>query len=92
MFGLMAVGFVNGGAGGLLGTIGAITTGKLISAILMGICTAVMTFNLLAALYLIQAVARHYWNRGGAEATGKDLAQAAAANPEIVQYALKTMA
>lgn len=87
-FGLLAVGILSGGAGGILGTIGAIASGSLVSAILIGFCTALMVFNLLASIYLIQSVGRHYWNRGE---IAKDVTQAASANPNIVQYALKTL-
>lgn len=88
-FGLIGIGLMNGGAGGVLGTIGAIASGKLIYAIVVGTCTAVTAFNLFGSVYQIQAVARQYWNRGQ---TAKDLTEAAAANPNIVQYALNNMA
>jgi hypothetical protein len=89
LYALVAIGFVNGSAGGLFSVIGAITTGKLITAILVGICTAMVTFNLFAGVYIIQAVARYYWNR---KAISQDIAQAAESNPGAVQFALRNMA
>lgn len=88
-FGLIGIGLMNGGAGGIFGTIAAVTTGKLLYAIIVGTCTAVTAFNLFGSVYLIQVVARQYWNRGQ---VGKDITEAAAANPNIVQYALNNMA
>lgn len=89
LYALLAIGFVNGAAGGLFSVIGAITTGKLITAILVGVCTAMVTFNLFAGVYIIQAAARYYWNR---KAVAQDIAQAAESNPGAVQFALRNMA
>ena len=82
-YGFLGVGFISGGAGGLIATIDMIAAGSLIGAILAGCGTAIMAFNLLAGIYLIQAVARHYKESGGLQRTGEAAVSGAARNETL---------
>lgn len=82
-YGFLGVGFISGGAGGLIATIDMIASGSLIGAILAGCGTAIMVFNLLAGIYLIQAVARHYKEAGGLQRTGEAAISGAARNDTV---------
>ncbi len=87
-FALLTIGLLDGAGGGILGLISAITTGRFLAAIFCGLTTAVVAFTTLGGAYLLQSVARYYWNRGD---HAKDAAQVAAANPGLVQYALNSL-
>lgn len=86
---LLVLGFIGGSAGGIFGTLAAVATGKLITALLAGACTALSVLTVLAGVYMIQAVGRAYWNRGE---TAKEISRAAMGNPPVIQYALNNIA
>lgn len=85
VYGLLALGLASGGGGGLIATIDTIVNGRILAAVLCAACTALMTFNLLAGIYLVQAVGRVYWGRQKAPEA------AAAGDPRVRNFIVNTL-